>query len=963
MLQSLKSKLLLTVTSVVMITTVSIMFFVQMETEKVIFKSQDESAKNLLNSVRLSVENEYRSLLFHKAASLEKRKAELKSVITVAIHMLEHLYKRFENGELSEKQAKDQAIAEFKKVRYDRGVGYIWINDMGRPIPKMIMHPTIPELDGKILDDPKFNCALGNHTNLFKAFVDTCSTHGHGFVDYFWPKPTRDGLTTEQPKLSYTRLFHEWGWILGTGLYIDDINQDIQNRLNAILVELKKSFSEVNVAQSGYMFLFNGKKQMLIHPSLQGADFSKLINPVTGNPILDDLIAASKTKEGRLDYIWEKPPEHKKDFRFWKRSYVAYFEPLDWYIASSVYYDEQKLPAKKLRSKILYLSTIFIAIALTVSILLADNLAKPLQRLTRAAKSIRSRGLSRAEIPITGTVETRMLGTIFDQMITSIQVAVKEKEELVLALESSNKEMAHTNERLYSEVRERKRAEKALNEAKNRAEEASRTKSEFLANMSHEIRTPLNAVTGFSELLSSLVVDQKQKKYLNAIKTAGKSLLTLINDILDLSKIEAGQLELQYQPVDLRNMFSEIEQIFRLKVSRKKLAFIIEVDDDVPQTVKLDEARLRQVILNLVGNAVKFTENGYVRMGVKAFWKGHAQHFIDLVISVEDSGIGIAENDIGPIFDPFRQQKGQQEELYEGTGLGLAISRKLARMMNGDIKADSKKGKGSIFKILLKDVAISAASVEIEKTSEALISEIDFVPSKVLVADDIESNRELLKEVLIKCNFDVIMATDGKKAVEMADQYLPDIIIMDIRMPVMDGFEAAMQLMENRKTASIPVIALTASLESGILEKIRNNNFEGCLSKPVNISDLLDTLKNHISHEKNKGEPHTGNEALGNGILAEKIIDLRMLVTVLKNQLVQVADDLAHVMNMEKIEAFSNRIRALGQHHNAGTLLIYSDRLDKMIVDFDVENIEKSLLDFTNLVNAFEQCKGENNEQ
>lgn len=407
------------------------MFFVYRETQNAIFDVQDENARNVLNTVLLNVENEYKSLVFHRKVMIERRNAELNNIITIAFNSLEDFYESFQKGEMSEIQAKDNATRVIENLRYDNDVGYIWINDTGTPLPRMIMHPTIPELNGTILDDEKFNCALGIKKNLFQAFVEICTRKGDGYVDYLWPKPQKGGLSPEKPKLSYGRLFKPWGWILGTGVYIDDIEEEIKKRHDAILKELKQTFKKIRVANSGYMYLFNHKQEMIIHPSLEGEDFSNLVNPVTNNPILKDLIAAEKTEQQQIDYLWEKPPDFKRQFRFWKRSYVVYFEPLKWYIASSVYFDEKKISAQRLQTKLFLISAVFIGLGLLISLLLSKSLTTPLDKLMYAAKNIEKDGFSSNIFPVTGTIETKALGTIFAHLIQSLQQGLDEKEVLL----------------------------------------------------------------------------------------------------------------------------------------------------------------------------------------------------------------------------------------------------------------------------------------------------------------------------------------------------------------------------------------------------------------------------------------------------------------------------------------------------------------------------------------------------
>ncbi len=249
---------------------------------------------------------------------------------------------------------------------------------------------------------------------------------------------------------------------------------------------------------------------------------------------------------------------------------------------------------------------------------------------------------------------------------------------------------------------ERKQAEKALKRAKEAAEAANRAKSEFLANMSHEIRTPLNAVIGFSDLLSSMITDKKHKSYLSSIKTAGKTLLTLINDILDLSKIEAGRLEIKSEPINPILIFTELEQIFALKIAEKRLEFIIDID--LPATLVLDQTRLRQVLFNLLGNAIKFTEQGYIKLSAHIRTQENDSRKIDLILAVADTGIGIPKDQQNIIFEYFQQQNGQSTRKYGGTGLGLAITKRLVEMMNGQISVRSDQG--SVFEITLRDVEV-----------------------------------------------------------------------------------------------------------------------------------------------------------------------------------------------------------------------------------------------------------------
>ncbi len=337
--------------------------------------------------------------------------------------------------------------------------------------------------------------------------------------------------------------------------------------------------------------------------------------------------------------------------------------------------------------------------------------------------------------------------------------------------------------------------------AKKAAEEANKAKSEFLANMSHEIRTPMNAVLGYAELLGFMLEDKTQRDYLESIKSSGRSLLTLINDILDLSKIEAGKLELQFEFVNSQSFFSEFERIFSLRLSEKGLKFILDISSGTPAGIYIDDARLRQIILNLIGNAIKFTEKGSIRLKVYTenpqiinYSKGKTEEFIDLIIEVTDTGIGISKEMQEEIFNPFVQGQGQNVKKYGGTGLGLAITQRLVQLMNGTIELDSQLNRGSSFKIKIPGVSYLR---DFEKRTEEIQldpADIVFEKATIIIADDVEHNRKYLIDALRKTNIKIVEAEDGQQALSLAKRIVPDLIITDIRMPVLDGFDLLEQI-------------------------------------------------------------------------------------------------------------------------------------------------------------------------
>ncbi len=379
---------------------------------------------------------------------------------------------------------------------------------------------------------------------------------------------------------------------------------------------------------------------------------------------------------------------------------------------------------------------------------------------------------------------------------------------------------------------------------KEKAEDADRAKSDFLAMMSHEIRTPMNAILGFGELLHDMVETPQQKHFSAAILSSGNSLLSLINDILDLSKIEAGKLDLHPETILMEQFAENLQTLFSFRAAEKGLDYSIQIDPKLPPQLSFDALRLRQVLVNLVGNAIKFTRQGSVTVSLRAEPTA-ASDTLMLHLEVADTGIGIPAAQVAEIFRPFYQIDSQQSRQFQGTGLGLSISRRLVEAMDGSITVESVLGKGSVFRVVLP-TRVSSRS---EKFAvEHITGPVDFnllKPSKILVADDVPLNRDLIKSYLAASHHQIIEAEDGELAVQLCLKHHPDLVLMDIRMPALDGREALVQLRSRDETRQIPVIAVTASslLNSQVELKAM---FDGYADKPLNRSKLFTELAKFI---------------------------------------------------------------------------------------------------------------------
>lgn len=700
----------------------------------------------------------------------------------------------------------------------------------------------------------------------------------NGYIEYEWQNFGED---KPKKKCGYMSYFKPWRLIMWPTAYEEDFYDLVD------IEALRKKIKSIKLRDTGYMYVMDKNGKVLIHPTLEEETVIDYQDK-NGKYFVREMM---RKKNGRITYYWKD-----KQDKEWREKVVLYkhYEKLDWLICSGVYLDELYAPINKIAKTIIGISIIVLISVIILSIFLGRPISKPVELLAAGAKSIGEGNLD-IRIPVTSKDEIGILAWEFNNMAGELSKAMQE------------------------------------------VEKANQAKSRFLGNMSHEIRTPLTSIMGHTDLLIPQAKDQKMKESLEHIKVSTRTLKDFIDNTLYMSRLEKEKIIIRIEPMDFYAILNEIRENFAYSIQQKKLEYLEEVEPGVSQYLDLDKLRLKQVLINLVDNAIKYTDKGHVKLIVKKSPAATGTDSIDMIFAVEDSGIGIASEDLERLFKPFERLEDKQKKSTEGAGLGLSISRGIIQLMGGEIAVQSEVNKGTTFTFTLKNIRVSSQSEAITNGEEFDHTSTFFNRQAILIVDDKKDTRNIIKGYLEKTTLRVLEAEDGLQALKMAQEHKPSLILMDIKMPVMDGIQATCELRKDNHLKDIPIIALTASKTAPEDVEKYGHLFQLYLLKPLSRSRLFFELSQFLKEEPKDMENEIKIELAPGD--REKIPPL---ITELETYL-EIWETAGKSNNFNEFRNFGLKIKELGDKYSLPILSDYGGRIIHHAEMFAITDTKKIL--------------------